>query len=89
MAVGQSIGELDPGSGVDYTTGRTLGSLSAETKSEARVRKEVIFDGDGRVRTEGGEPVTEEVEVNESFLEITAHVRGGPIPAESLRLEKR
>jgi hypothetical protein len=89
VEVGQEVGALDEGSGVDYTTGRTLASLKAKTESRSRVRREVVFDAEGRVAIEGGQAVTEEVVLVEDFVVVTAALEGGGLPPSTLVLEKR
>lgn len=60
VAVGTPIGSKDEGSGVDFTTGRTLKTLRSETGTETVVRHDVVFDDLGRVRLVSGIPMTEE-----------------------------
>lgn len=88
-SIGQTIGALDSGTDVDYTTPRTLKTLDMKPVEVTRNRREVVFDASGRVKLESGEPVTEEVPVREKFLEVKAKVEGGELPPKTYSLEKR
>jgi hypothetical protein len=89
VRAGQAIGEPDPGSGVDYGTRRTLAAIDFETRNETKVRHEIVFDADGKVKLEGGSPVTEEVTANETVEVASAKIEGGGLPPVVLTLEKR
>jgi hypothetical protein len=83
------VGGNDPGAGVDYTTGRVVKKIDAKPMTEIRERFAVIFDEHAKVKLKDGVPVTEKLEIEESFLSVSVLLEGGGLPPETLVHEKR
>jgi hypothetical protein len=89
VAVGQTVGTPDPGTGVDFSTGRRLASLEVQEGSVTRPSREVVFDPDGRVLVQGGNPVTEEIQITEAFVEYVVALEGPSVPRATLSLREK
>jgi hypothetical protein len=83
------VGGNDPGAGVDYTTGRVVKKIDAKPMTEIREKFAVIFDEHAKVKLKDGVPVTEKLEVEESFISVSVLLEGGGLPPETLVHEKR
>jgi hypothetical protein len=81
---GDAVGGRDDALGLDFSTGRRVKSLRIETKTAPVVRREVIFDAEGRVVVEGGAPRRVSVTREETFQVATATLEGGSMPADTL-----
>ena len=87
---GAAVGEVDPGLGVDYGTGRKLKSLGFIEEDKTEQRLLVVFDANGSVLLEGGSPVTEAKDVEVHLLRVVGTLSGGGLPEQTLELvEKR
>ncbi len=86
---GQAVGARDDALGVDFSTGRTISKIEAETVDVEETRAEVVFDAKGRVVVESGAakrvPVTGKVPVRKIKVSLT----GAGLPDDVLSLEKR
>lgn len=86
---GEAIGAPDPGTGVDYSTGRQVDELRFEEAVRVEPLLQVVFDGAGRVRVEGGAPVTELMDVERRWIKVVLRVSGGTMPPEILEAEQK
>lgn len=85
---GSDVGTRDPGSGVDYRTGRRLAALRFEDRDEARTLQEPVFQPDGQVRVENGQVVREARTVDVRVETVTVRLEGGNLPPRELSLER-
>ena len=56
-----TIGEKDPGSGVDYGTGATFLRVVVDRQAVEEERELLVFDLQGRVRLAGDAPIVERI----------------------------
>ena len=87
--VGEGVGSADPGTGVDFSTRRRLTSVEMREGAVTEPRREVVFDPQGRVLVQGGNPVTEEVEVTEEFIEYLVALDGPAMPRATLSIKEK
>lgn len=89
VAEGKPVGDVDPSTGLDWTTGRTVAKIAEALSETERSRDEVVFDAAGRVVLEGGIPKRVSTVRRDVWRTVSVTLSGGGAPDETLTIEKR
>ena len=80
VAEGKPVGDVDPSTGLDWTTGRTVAKIAEALSETERSRDEVVFDAAGRVVLEGGIPKRVSTVRREVWRTVSVTLSGGGAP---------